>query len=65
MSGLANGLGLAVVAILLMLVAYFQRVKLALVVMSVIPAILLGVALSIKLRPSPSMFNRLWEQLWP
>ena len=30
MSGLANGLGLAVVAILLMLVAYFQRVKLAL-----------------------------------
>jgi len=49
MSGLANGLGLAVVAILLMLVAYFQRVKLALVVMSVIPAILLGVAISIKL----------------
>jgi multidrug efflux pump subunit AcrB len=49
MSGLANGLGLAIVAILMMLVAYFQRVKLALVVMSVIPAILLGVAISIKL----------------
>ncbi|MFA7336521.1 MAG: efflux RND transporter permease subunit [Candidatus Obscuribacterales bacterium] len=48
MAGLANGLALAVVAILLMLVAYFQRVKLSLVVMSVIPAILLGVALSIK-----------------
>lgn len=49
MLGLGNGLALAVVAILLMLIAYFQRVKLALVVMSVIPAILLGVALSIKL----------------
>ncbi len=48
MAGLGNGLALAVIAILLMLIAYFQRVKLALVVMSVIPAILLGVALSIK-----------------
>jgi len=48
MAGLGNGLALAVIAILLMLIAYFQRVKLALVVMSVIPAILLGVVLSIK-----------------
>lgn len=49
MSGLSNGLLLAVAAILLMLVAYFQRVRLALVVMSVIPAILAGVVLSLKL----------------
>lgn len=49
MSGLANGLVLAVVAILLMLIAYFQRMKLAIVVLSVIPAILAGVVLAIKL----------------
>jgi multidrug efflux pump subunit AcrB len=48
-SGLANGLVLAVVAILLMLVGYFQRLKLALVVVSVVPAILAGVVLSIKI----------------
>lgn len=43
-SGLASGLLLAVGAIFLMLVAYFQRIRLALVVLSVIPAILAGVA---------------------
>lgn len=48
-SGLGNGLMLAVVAILLMLVGYFQRMRLALVVLSVVPAILAGVVLSIKL----------------
>lgn len=47
-NGLGNGLILAVVAILLMLVGYFQRIKLALVVVSVVPAILTGVVLSIK-----------------
>jgi multidrug efflux pump subunit AcrB len=47
--GLGNGLILAVVAILLMLVGYFQRVKLALVVVSVVPAILAGVVLAIKI----------------
>ncbi len=48
-SGLGNGLILAVVAILLMLVGYFQRMRLAFVVVSVVPAILAGVVLSIKL----------------
>lgn len=48
-SGLGNGLILAVLAILLMLVGYFQRMKLALVVVSVVPAILAGVVLSIKI----------------
>lgn len=49
MNGLANGLVLAIVAILLMLIGYFQRLKLAIVVLSVIPAILAGVVLAIKL----------------
>ncbi|MBX9722932.1 MAG: efflux RND transporter permease subunit, partial [Candidatus Obscuribacterales bacterium] len=48
-SSLAIGLILAIVAILLMLVGYFQRLRLALVVVSVIPAILTGVAISIQL----------------
>ncbi len=48
-AGLSNGLVLAVVAILLMLVGYFQRMRLAMVVVSVIPAILVGVVISIKL----------------
>ncbi|PZM82606.1 MAG: AcrB/AcrD/AcrF family protein [Candidatus Melainabacteria bacterium] len=47
--GLGNGLLLAVAAIILMLVGYFQRMRLALVVISVVPAILAGVVLSIKL----------------
>ena len=49
MTGLANGLILAMIAILLMLVGYFQRLRLAIVVVSVIPAILAGVVLAIKL----------------
>ncbi|MDZ4833336.1 MAG: efflux RND transporter permease subunit [Candidatus Melainabacteria bacterium] len=48
-SGLTNGLFLAIVAILLMLVAYFQRIKLAITVVSVIPGILAGAVLAIKL----------------
>ncbi|MBX9569715.1 MAG: efflux RND transporter permease subunit [Candidatus Obscuribacterales bacterium] len=47
MAGLSYGLGLAIIAIFLMLVAYFQRVRLALVVMSIIPAILAGVVISL------------------
>lgn len=47
--GLGNGLLLAVAAIILMLVGYFQRLRLALVVISVVPAILAGVVLSIKI----------------
>ena len=43
-AGLASGLLLAVGAIFLMLVGYFQRMRLALAVLSVIPAILSGVA---------------------
>ncbi|MDX2107297.1 MAG: efflux RND transporter permease subunit [Candidatus Melainabacteria bacterium] len=49
MSSLANGLLLAVLAILLMLVGYFQRFKLAFVVLSVVPAILVGVTIAIKI----------------
>lgn len=44
---LSSGLVLAIGAIFLMLVGYFQRVRLALTVLSVIPAILVGVVLSI------------------
>jgi multidrug efflux pump subunit AcrB len=47
--GLASGLVLAIAAIFLMLVAYFQRMRLALAVLSVIPAILAGVAVIIQI----------------
>jgi multidrug efflux pump subunit AcrB len=43
-NGLAVGLALAVVAILLLLTANFQSLKLALVVVSTVPAVLAGVA---------------------
>lgn len=46
---LSQGLVLAVVTIVLMLVAYFQKVRLALVVISVVPSILAGVELAIHL----------------
>lgn len=49
MMTLANGLALAVLAIVLMLIAYFQTIRLAAVVVSVVPAILAGVVLSISL----------------
>ncbi len=48
LAALASGLVLAILAILLMLIGYFQRVRLALAVVSVIPAIMLGVVLSIQ-----------------
>jgi multidrug efflux pump subunit AcrB len=43
--GLTLGLGLAVIAILLLLTAYFQSVRLALVALSAVPAVLAGVAI--------------------
>lgn len=45
--GLAFGLALAVVAIALMLVAYFQSVRLALVAVAPVPAVLAGVAVAL------------------
>ncbi len=44
-AGLTQGLVLAVVAILLLLTAYFQSFRLALVVISTVPAVLAGVVL--------------------
>jgi multidrug efflux pump subunit AcrB len=47
LGGLRTGLGVAVIAILLMLVANFQSLRLALAVMSVLPAALAGSALAL------------------
>lgn len=44
MGGLRSGLGLAVVAILLLLCASFQSVRLAVVVLATVPAVVAGVA---------------------
>ena len=46
-SGLAFGLGLAVVVIFLLLTAYFQSLRLALVVVATVPAVIAGVALAL------------------
>jgi multidrug efflux pump subunit AcrB len=43
--GFSTGLGIAVIAIFLMLVANFQSVRLALAVISTVPAVLLGVVM--------------------
>ena len=48
-SGLKTGLLIAIVTIFLLLVANFQSVRLALVVLTTIPAALLGVVLALKL----------------
>jgi multidrug efflux pump subunit AcrB len=48
-NGLTAGLGLAVVAILLLLTANFQSLKLAFVVVSTVPAVLTGVILALVL----------------
>jgi multidrug efflux pump subunit AcrB len=45
--GLATGLGLSVVAIFLLLTAYFQSLRLALVAVAAVPAVLAGVAVSL------------------
>lgn len=47
MLALATGVAMAILAIVLMLVGYFQRVRLAVAVVSVIPAIFVGVIVSI------------------
>jgi multidrug efflux pump subunit AcrB len=47
--GLTFGLGLAVVAIFLLLTAYFQSVRLALVSVSAVPAVVAGVAMALLL----------------
>jgi multidrug efflux pump subunit AcrB len=47
LDGLRFGLGLAVIAILLLLAAYFQSVRIALVVIATIPAVLAGVVLGL------------------
>lgn len=48
-SGLQNGLFIAIIAIFLLLVANFQSLRLALIVLTTIPAALLGVVLALKL----------------
>jgi multidrug efflux pump subunit AcrB len=47
LDGLRSGLGLAIVAIFLLLAAYFQSMKVALIVIGTIPAVIAGVALSL------------------
>jgi multidrug efflux pump subunit AcrB len=47
MEGLGSGMALAVVAIFLLLTAYFQSVKLALITVSTVPGVLAGVALAL------------------
>lgn len=47
LSGLQTGLLLAVVVILLLLTAYFQSLRIALVVLAAIPAVVAGVALAL------------------
>ncbi len=47
MQGLGRGMALAVVAIFLLLTAYFQSVKLALITVSTVPAVLAGVILAL------------------
>jgi multidrug efflux pump subunit AcrB len=47
MEGLGSGMALAVVAIFLLLTAYFQSVKLALITVSTVPGVLAGVVLAL------------------
>jgi multidrug efflux pump subunit AcrB len=47
LNGLTSGLGLAVIAIFLLLAAYFQSVRIALIVIGTIPAVIAGVALGL------------------
>jgi multidrug efflux pump subunit AcrB len=52
LDGLQSGLGLAVVAIFLLLAAYFQSLRMALIIIAVIPAVLAGVAIGLLLTGS-------------
>jgi len=47
LDGLRSGLGLAVIAIFLLLAAYFQSLRIALVVIGIIPAVLCGVVVGL------------------
>jgi multidrug efflux pump subunit AcrB len=47
LNGLTSGLGLAVIAIFLLLAAYFQSIRIALIVIGTIPAVIAGVALGL------------------
>jgi multidrug efflux pump subunit AcrB len=47
LDGLRSGLGLAIVAIFLLLAAYFQSLTVALIVIGTIPAVIAGVAVSL------------------
>ena len=47
LDGLRSGLGLAIIAIFLLLAAYFQSLTIALIVIGTIPAVIAGVALSL------------------
>jgi multidrug efflux pump subunit AcrB len=47
LAGLQSGLGLAIAAIFLLLAAYFQSFRVAVVVIATIPAVLAGVALAL------------------
>jgi multidrug efflux pump subunit AcrB len=52
LEGLRVGLGLAIVAIFLLLAAYFQSLRVALIVVGVIPAVIAGVSLALFLTGS-------------
>jgi multidrug efflux pump subunit AcrB len=52
LDGLRSGLGLAIVAIFLLLAAYFQSLKVAIIVIGTIPAVVAGVAISLLLTGS-------------
>ena len=64
--GLAIGLGMAVVVILLLLTANFQSIRLALVVVSTTPAVLAGVVLALRADAGRrSTSSRSWGRSWP
>jgi multidrug efflux pump subunit AcrB len=52
LDGLAIGLGLAILAIFLLLAAYFQSLRIALIVLGILPAVLGGVVLALVLTGS-------------
>jgi multidrug efflux pump subunit AcrB len=52
LNGLTSGLGMAVVAVFLLLAAYFQSIRIALIVIGTIPAVMAGVALGLFLTGS-------------
>jgi multidrug efflux pump subunit AcrB len=52
LNGLRSGLGLAIAAIFLLLAAYFQSVRIALIVIGIIPAVIAGVTIGLFLSGS-------------